>query len=411
MIECPDHIATGRQTSLFQADMAHHARALEIGLTGKRVCIIGGGGSIGAATLHLLGQYDIGELVILDHNENALAALARQFQSAPEKPRARTITYLPIDFGSPIAEIYFQSSGTFDLVLNFAALKHVRTERDAFSALALIDTNIIKQARLLRVLTQTSPKARYFSVSTDKAANPVSFMGASKRAMEHVLFGSQSSENFRGKVTSARFANVAYSNGSLLQSFADRLSAQVPLAAPVGISRFFVSHQEAGELCLLSSVLGDDGATYIPKLDPADNLVAMEDVARQFLNANGYEPDVFTLDEADDAKAALEELSKAGKWPLILTPADTAGEKPYEEFVSAGETASLSAFHELYAIPYRSNLTTSEVEASIERFEALMTGQDDRPVTLDLLKSELSDLVEGFDASHRASAKRLDDRI
>lgn len=411
MIKRPTEIATRRDESLMLQDMLHHQGELAKQLRNARVCVIGGAGSIGQATLEKLATFDIRDLVILDHNENGLASLTRQFQSAAEKPKARSITTLPLDFGSDIAGQFFESHPAFDFVLNFAALKHVRSEKDAFSSLALIETNVLKPVRLLSWLAERNPRTTYFSVSTDKAANPVSIMGATKRLMEHAIFGSRVSLRLTGRKVSARFANVAYSNGSLLESFALRLEAGVPLAAPVGIMRYFLTREEAGELCLLTSLLGDTQTLYIPRLSADENLVAVEDVARQFLEANGYEADVFTLDEEDDAKSALTDLAREKRWPLILTPADTAGEKPFEEFVGQDESAMLSPFRALNAIRYGTHLTSSEIDASLDQFSAMVGGQTAAELSLDLIRSEIAELEPAFAKAHKMTGVRLDDRI
>ncbi len=411
MIICPNEIATGRSNSLFAADMNTHGQELTKRLKGARVLVIGGAGSIGTATAKLLSAFPLDQLTVVDHNENALAGLVRRLRAEATLPLAKSIDTLPLDFGHALFYKFLQSAPPFDFVLNFAALKHVRTEKDVFSALALIEANIVRQADLLIQLGKTSPKAQYFSVSTDKAANPVSVMGATKRLMEHVMFQSSASECLTGAKITARFANVAYSNGSLLESFVQRLNDRVPLAAPVGIERFFVSLEEAGQLCLLASILGEDQTIYVPKLDPAENLVAMERIARDFLNVNGFEADIFTLEDETDAKTALEDLALAGRWPLVLTPADTAGEKPYEEFTGEHETTALSAFHELYAVKYASALSSEEIDASLGTFRALLDGESDAEVSLEDIKTEIANLEPRFSKAHIASEKRLDDRI
>lgn len=411
MIVCPDQIATDRDISLLADDMRRHEKELQQALHKARVCVIGGAGSIGSATVNELARYPLDELVIIDQNENALANLIRTFRSAPEPPQPRALTTLPFDYASELGRLYFQDHPPFDFILNFAALKHVRTEKDAISALALIDANVLKQARFLSWIADISAKADYFTVSTDKAANPVSFMGATKRLMEHVVFNSKASEKLTGRKVSARFANVAYSNGSLLESFADRMRQRVPLAAPIGISRYFISMQEAGELCLLAAILGESERILIPRLAPEEHLIPVEEIARRFLAANGYEADVFTLEEENDAKASVNALAEQGKWPLILTPADTAGEKPYEEFAGDGETPELSKFHALLRIPYQSGLTASEVEASLEHFTDWMAGRSADQLSLDALKQQIADLEPRFADAHISSAKRLDDRI
>lgn len=411
MILCPDHIATGRMTSMFDRDISEHSRHITGMLKNARICVIGGAGSIGASMTRLLATFPLDRLTIIDHNENALANLMRSFRASSSPILAQKIETLPLDFGSELFASFLGSQAPYHFVFNFAALKHVRTERDVFSALALIETNVLKPAHLLQTLGEFMPNTSYFSVSTDKAANPVSFMGATKRLMEHVMFCSSSISKHEASRTAARFANVAYSEGSLLASFEQRMRDRVPLAAPTGILRYFISHTEAAELCLLSALLGDTEHIYFPKLDPMENMVALEEVARKFLHANGYEADIFTMDEEDDAKAALEGPAADRKWPLILTPADTAGEKPYEEFVGENEHAGLTPMHELYAIRYQSELSTREVDASLAEFEAMVRGNSDSELTLDGLKARIANLIPAFSETHIASEKRLDDRI
>ena len=199
----------------------------------------------------------------------------------------------------------------------------------------MFDTNIIKQARLLGWLAEQGFSGRYFSVSTDKAANPASIMGATKRVMEHVMFDDDVSPVRAAAITSARFANVAFSNGSLLQSFATRLAKREPLAVPRDTQRYFVSLQKSGQICLAAATLPPDRLIVIPRLDPREHLVSLQDVAERFLRRNGLEPACYVDEEA--ARFGVEQERASGRWPLLLSPLDTSGEKPYEEFVGEGE--------------------------------------------------------------------------
>lgn len=411
MLKCPDVIATNREVSLLTADIERHRKELTEQLSGSRICVIGGAGSIGRATIEQLLDYPIGQIVVIDQDENSLASLMRHIQTRTQSSVVKDIITLPFDYGSAVSKLFFKDHGQFDHVLNFAALKHVRTEKNAYSALALINNNVLKPTRLMNWMADVSPKASYFSVSTDKAANPVSFMGASKRLMEHAMFGSSVAERLQGRKVSARFANVAYSRGSLLESFAQRLQARVPLAAPVGISRYFISQEEAGSLCLLASILGGDNQILFPHLNPEENLIPVEMIARNFLEANGYEADIFTLDETDDAIAALDGLSEQRKWPLVLTPADTAGEKPFEEFVGDGERTSLTPFHELLAVAYSSDLTSSEIETCLSGFEHMLSGNTQTPISLNDVKEQIGLCEPSFLKAHKASEQHLDNRI
>ena len=401
----PDQIATGRSTSLFVRDMNANRNALDDTLKGKRVCVIGGAGSIGAATIEVMLDFPIKDLVVIDHNENALASLTRRIHAASSTPNVSSILTLPLDFSGSIAGSFFKETDPFDFVLNFAALKHVRSEKNAFSALALLETNVLKHLIFLKTLKKSHVSANYFSVSTDKAANPVSFMGASKRLMEHVIFGSEASLRLSGKVTSARFANVAYSAGSLLESFATRLHEDSPLAAPEGIERYFLSHKEAGELCLLAAILGEDCQIYIPSLLPDEHLIPMQTVAERFLEANGYRPVIYI--DAERAKADLDDLKRTGQWPLVITPGNTAGEKPYEEFVGLGETAFSSEFSKLHKIPYQSPTTDMDINTLCDELTNLI-GQN---ATLSDLKHLISKMEPAFASAHMASDIKLDDRI
>ena len=229
--------------------------AIRKAVTGKRILAVGAAGSIGSNTVHTLAQYSPKTLHVIDQNENALAELVRELRSTPEPFTIEDFRTLPLDYGSAATRMFMEAEKPYDRILNFAAIKHVRTEKDPFSILQMFDTNIVKQARFRDWIARTSPNADYFSVSTDKAATPVSFMGATKRIMEHVMFVWSEGPQIKGKITSARFANVAYSNGSLLQAFEKRLAQNHPLACPVGIERYFVSLQESGHICTLASII------------------------------------------------------------------------------------------------------------------------------------------------------------
>ncbi len=299
----PSEIATGRSASLFDADMAASAGDMHARLKGARVLAIGAAGSIGASTVGLLADIPLAALHVVDQNENALAELVRQLRSRPVAISISDFRTLPLDFGTPAMRYLLDSERPYDLVLNFAAIKHVRSEKDAFSIMQMLDTNIVKQARFLGWIGQTSPQADYFSVSTDKAANPASFMGATKRIMEHVLFAQGLRGSLKGRVTSARFANVAFSNGSLLQSFENRLARNEPLAVPEGIERYFVSLEESGQICMLSALFAPGEHIAIPDLDPSLHQVPLRRVATQFLAHHGLAADIYTS-ETDAIKAA-----------------------------------------------------------------------------------------------------------
>lgn len=401
-IEALSAAVTGRTRSLFADDVAARKDALQAAIAGKRFLVVGGAGSIGAATARLLAAYAPAALHIADISENYLADLARDLRNSGLDLAGIDLRFLPLDFGGPIMRRFLGDEPPYDAALNFAALKHVRSEKDVYSLLQMIDTNVVRQARFKQFLNARGDCPRYFAVSTDKAANPTSLMGASKRLMEDVLFNAH---RMPGQVTaSARFANVAFSNGSLPQAFMRRLALGEPLAAPRDTRRYFISMREAGEICLLAALLGDAGLIYFPDLDPATELRTLEDVAATVLAAYGYAPAPFG--EEKDAVAALPALAKEKRWPLILTPLDTSGEKPYEEFVGRGEQEAQTPFRMLRAV--RHEATTALETGLLAKLAALV--EDDRSVvTKAEIVAEIAGALQSF--SHVETGKSLDQRV
>lgn len=340
-------LTTGRSTSLFAEDIKTHHDALRSAFAGRRILVTGGAGSIGSATIELLFRYMPAAVHVIDPSENGLVELVRDFRSRPEPLVSGEFRLLPIDYGSSATERLLQSEKSYDLVLHFAAHKHVRSEKDVPSVIQMLDTNVVKMHRFTRWLQKYGHGKRYFAVSTDKAANPTSLMGASKRLMEHVLFSIGSSAS---AVTSTRFANVAFSNGSLLQGFLYRLARRQPLAVPREVRRYFVSSREAAEICLLSAGATQPGLITFPHLDPSEHLRPLVDIAVTLLQHLGLQPS-FYEDEANACSATETELERAA-YPVLLTPLDTSGEKPYEEFVAADENPTETTFATLSALTY-----------------------------------------------------------
>ena len=302
-----------------------------------------------------------------------------------------------------------ESQEPYDRILNFAAIKHVRSEKDPFSILQMLDTNIVKQARFRDWIAQTSPNADYFSVSTDKAANPVSFMGATKRIMEHVLFDGAREAGMTGKVTTARFANVAYSNGSLLQSFENRLARGEPLACPLNIERYFVSLQESGHICTLASIMPPHAHIAIPRLDPQEHLVPLQDVAEKFLAAHDLKPEYF--EDEREACISVGKCRAHGKYPLLLTPANTAGEKPYEEFVGKNESTKEIGLTHMLSVPYAGVSTEATVPGLVSRLEDVVLGRNAESKDKEAIKSMIAELEPDFMQSHIESKLNLDQRV
>ena len=374
---------------------------LETAISGKRILAIGGAGSIGRSTILSVLKYNPASVHVADMNENALADLVRDLRNAgmPEEIEFRA---LPIDFGSEIMKRYLFEHAPFDVVLNFAALKHVRSEKDVFSLLQMIDTNVVKQARFKTWLTKRGGCSRYFAVSTDKAANPTSLMGASKRLMEDVIFDVAVDPNMT--VTSARFANVAFSNGSLLQAFLQRLQQRQPLAVPGDTRRYFVSLEESGHICMLAGLLGEPGRIYFPDMVPEKALTLLETVAEKVVDAHGYKP-VFMTDE-HKAASGLEELASNGQWPVIVTNLNTSGEKPYEEFVGRGETVMRADFQTLRSLLHV--VGTTSIDAVCQKL-ATWVNQSTEAVT----KSAIVDIIGSAvpNLGHVETGKSLDDRV
>ena len=332
-----------RPCSMFMPDIEHNRDVLTERIEGKTVCVIGGAGSIGSSFIKALLPFKPSALVVVDTNENALAELTRDLRSTKGTFLPEDYVTYPMDFSSPVFKKMFSRRGGFNIVGNFAAHKHVRSEKDIYSVEALIRNNILNAKYLLDLLTKFPPQ-EYFCVSTDKAANPVNIMGASKRIMEDVIF----SYSDKFPVKTARFANVAFSNGSLLAAFIDRIEKQQPLSAPSDVKRYFVSPEESGQICLLSCLLGENRAIFFPKLDDAQ-MMTFDEIGTALLKVNGYE-----IVECSSETEAVEkaEFLKNGSnyYPVYYSVSNTSGEKPYEEFLAEKETADYDRFQSLGVI-------------------------------------------------------------
>jgi FlaA1/EpsC-like NDP-sugar epimerase len=399
-------IATGREHSLFAQDLAAREAQLAERLRGARVLVIGGAGSIGSSTATLIARHETAALHVIDVNENALVEVVRQLRGTPGGLRTRDLQLLPLDFGGELMARFLREQPPYDHVLNFAAVKHVRSEKDTCSSLHLVDTNVIKQARLLRMLAAAGRSPSYFSVSTDKAANPVNLMGASKRAMEQVMFSSAVLPAAGRRATSARFANVAFSDGSLLQGWLHRIARRQPIAVPRDTRRFFISLKESGELCMLAALTAPDHHVLIPRTGPALALRDLQMIAGRFLEALGLEPEEFV-----DERAAVEAAARPGagrRYPLLVTPLDTAGEKPFEEFVAEGEQAIECGLAALVAIPFTGVRDEGELARVVSELEAAIRDPA-RAMDKDRIAGLLASTIPEF--KHARSDKRLDDRL
>lgn len=326
---------TKRPESMFLNDIDNHRKELSEKIAGKSVLVIGGAGSIGSSFIKALLPFKPATLIVVDTNENALAELTRDLRSTKGMYVPEDYIPYPMDFASPVFEKMFRSRRGFDIVGNFSAHKHVRSEKDIYSVEALIQNNVLHAKLLLDLLVEFPPE-EYFCVSTDKAANPVNIMGASKRIMEDVIF----SYSDKFQVKTARFANVAFSNGSLPAGFIARLQKLQPISAPSDVKRYFVSPEESGQICMLSCMLGHNREIFFPRLEE-EQMMTFDKIATSFLEENGFE--VLECASDEEAIEKSEDLKNGShKYPVHYSGSNTSGEKSYEEFYTDEERVDLN---------------------------------------------------------------------
>ncbi|MDR4499384.1 MAG: polysaccharide biosynthesis protein [Candidatus Scalindua sp.] len=331
-----EEMVTGRAASLFEEDIANNYKAINDNLKNARVAIIGAAGSIGSAVVKTILEFNPKGLALIDLSENNLVEVVRDIRSCAGLRVPEDFSTLPIGFGSQEFMRYFEESLSFDYVLNFCAIKHVRSEKDIYCLIRMLDTNVLFLHDFLENLPY---KIRnFFSVSSDKAANPANLMGASKMVMEEVLRYHSTLHRY----STARFANVAFSDGSLPFGFINRLKKQQAISAPYDVKRYFISHKEASQLCLLSCILGDNGDIFFPKLEQGLNEETFADIARNFLKQNGFDP--FECESEGEAKRKAPELIKNKQWPCYFFKTDTSGEKDFEEFYTTSDIINFDRF-------------------------------------------------------------------
>ena len=332
----------GRERDLFAEDVQAHEPGLTDAVRGSRLLVVGGAGAIGQAVVKEIFKRDPKALHVVDLSENNLVELVRDVRSS--------LGYIPGDFrtfvldcGSRSFDLFFEQQGPYDLVLNLSALKHVRSEKDPYSLMRMIEVNILNTDKLLRQAHKQQAR-KYFCVSTDKATNPVNMMGASKRIMELYLFAEH-----RGlPVSTARFANVAFSDGSLLHGFTRRLEKRQPITAPLDVRRYFLTRTEAGELCLLSALLGADRDIFFPRLSESLRLISFAEIAEKYLRDLGREP--YACESEAEARARAGELIDKGRWPCYFHTTETTGEKDFEEFYTRDQILDMQRFREIGVI-------------------------------------------------------------
>jgi FlaA1/EpsC-like NDP-sugar epimerase len=375
---------TKRPESLLMCDLSHNHEEICNRLTGKKVLVIGGAGTIGSYYIKAILKHKIRRLVVVDINENGLTELVRDLRSSKEYYIPNDFTTYPMNFGDRVFEKMFKSMAPFDIVANFAAHKHVRSEKDIFSIEAMIENNVLRTRRLLELLLEFPPE-HFFCVSTDKAANPVNIMGASKKLMEELIMAYSD----RLTITTARFANVAFSNGSLPLGFIERLNRRQPWSCPLGIRRFFVSPQESGELCLIASVLGESGDIFFPKLDEQRDMITFDAIASDLLRYLGMEANICNTEEEARQKALLLNVNPT-KYPVYFFETDTSGEKPFEEFFTEKEVIDNDRFASLGIIKNSVKRDLREIDGIFARLRTLFdSDQVTKVAIVDILKTWL----------------------
>lgn len=388
-----------RQQSMFVVDIEANKKQLTAEIKDKTVCVIGGAGSIGASFIRAILRFHPSKLVVVDLNENGLAELTRDIRSTEGLYIPKEYRTYTLNFADPIFERIFREEKGFDIVANFSAHKHVRSEKDKYSVQALIENNDIKAKKLLDLLTVYPPR-HFFCVSTDKAANPVNIMGASKRIMEDLIMAYTT----KFKVTTARFANVAFSNGSLPDGWIHRTMKKQPLAAPNDVKRYFVSPEESGQICMLACILGKNGEIFFPKLGE-NQMLTFSAICDKFIEVMGCEKKQFVTDE--EAKSFAAEMPFDNKeYPVVYFGSDTTGEKAYEEFYVSGEKLNMDRFQSLGVIEEVAKRPMSDIDIFFTEIEELFSSPE-------FTKSQVVDAIKRFipNFEHEEKGKNLDQKM
>lgn len=391
---------TKRDKSLLLDDFRKYTTEMQKRISGKFVLVIGGAGTIGSSYIKAILKFKIAKLVVVDINENGLTELVRDLRSSGEYHIPEEFITYPVNFGDAVFEKIFKYHGPFHIVANFAAHKHVRSEKDIFSIEAMIENNVLRARKLLDLLLQ-SPPEHFFCVSTDKAANPVNIMGASKKLMEELIMAYSD----RLPIKTARFANVAFSNGSLPLGFLERMQKKQPWSCPLGIRRFFVSPQESGELCLIASIMGQSGDIFFPKLDEEKDMIPFDRIAIDLLHTLGLEPDICATEaEAIEKAKLLTETSTT--WPVYFFGSDTSGEKSFEEFYTEGEVLDMDTFVNLGVVKNSKKRSIAEIDEIFKQLQNLFRSEH---ITKSALVTILGQYLPNFE--HIETGKGLDSKM
>ncbi|MGB4448644.1 MAG: UDP-N-acetylglucosamine 4,6-dehydratase [Cloacibacterium sp.] len=388
----------GRVKPLLTNDISTFDNELKNLVQNNRFLVIGGAGSIGQAVTKEIFKRNPKKLHVVDISENNLVELVRDIRSSLGYIDGDFRTFA-LDIASPIYDAFIKADGAYDYVLNLSALKHVRSEKDPFTLMRMIEVNILNTLKTIKQAKDKGVK-KYFCVSTDKAANPVNMMGASKRIME--LFLMRESKTM--PISTARFANVAFSDGSLLHGFNQRIQKRQPIVAPNDIKRYFVTPQESGELCLMSCLLGENKDIFFPKLSEELHLITFAEIAVKYLKELGYEAHECTSEEK--ARTLIKTLPQEGKWPCYFTNSDTTGEKDFEEFFMDGEVLDMSRFQNLGIVKSSLTYEDENLDHFLQKINQMVAEQKWE-------KSEIVDLFHQMipDFNHKETGKYLDAKM
>lgn len=390
---------TCRAESMFAGDIKANKDQLSDGIKGKSVLVIGGAGTIGSSYIRAVLPFRPSKLVVVDISENGLTELTRDLRSTYGMFVPKEYRTYPLSFADPIFEKIFRAERGFDIVANFSAHKHVRSEKDKYSVQALLENNVLKARKLLDLLSEYPPH-HFFCVSTDKAANPVNIMGASKKIMEEMIMAYSD----RFKISTARFANVAFSNGSLLTGFIERLMKRQPLSSPNDVKRYFVSPEESGQICMLACMLGNTREIFFPKLGE-EQMMTFSSIADRFLHNLGYDIK-YCSSEEEARKFAAEMPTDSKMYPVYYFASDTTGEKGFEEFYVKGEQINLDRFQSLGVIE---NVKSRDIKEIGEFFDKLTRTLGQEQVEKADIVQVLKEFIPNFE--HVEKGKNLDQKM
>ena len=388
----------GRSGAIFSQDIASKEEDLRKIIGRSRFLILGGSGSIGQSVVREVFKRDPKVLHVVDISENNLVELVRDIRSTVGYGSGDFRTFA-LDCGSVEFIACVKAEGPYDYVFNLSALKHVRSEKDPYTLMRMIMVNVFNTIKTLRLAKEMGAK-NYFCVSTDKAATPANMMGASKRIMEMFLMRESLTQN----ISMARFANVAFSDGSLLHGFNQRFAKRQPLSAPNDVRRYFVTPQESGELCLLSGLLGENRDIFFPKLSEKLHLITFSEIAVRFLREHGYEP--YECESEDEARNRSEELIAKKKWPCYFFKSDTTGEKDFEEFFTDNEDLDMDRFDTVGVIRNQPDFDETKLDEFMEGINAL---RDKETWKKDEIIKLYFSLLPEF--SHKETGKYLDQKM